>query len=74
MPWGEMVQLFSFILNAIIVVVLLLFSRENLTRVRNILKIIDNGAYHDCPLYKLAQKEGGRRWYDAHHKEGGEDL
>ena len=54
---------FNFALNALIVIVLLLFSRESLRKLRNIVNILSNGAYSDCPFYK-DQVENGRRWYD----------
>ena len=71
----ESVSFLNFVINAVIIVVLLLFSRENLARVRNILDILNNGSYHNCPFYRGAKPiEGGRRWYDNQVEKGGENL
>ena len=69
--------IFNLALNALIVIVLLLFSRQSLQRLRNIVNILSNGAYHDCPFYKESMQDG-RRWYDKNLSEnnnkGGESL
>ena len=68
---------FNFALNAVIILVLLLFSRESLRKLKNIVTILSNGAYSDCPFYK-DQLENGRRWYDKslaeNNDKGGENL
>ena len=67
---------FNFALNSLIIIVLLLFSRESLRKLKNIVNILSNGAYSDCPFYK-DQVENGRRWYDKslaeNNNEGGEN-
>lgn len=60
----EFIEYFSFVLNAVIIITLMLFSRTNLSRVRRILDILSNGGYHDCPFYKKGYlKEKGGDFY-----------
>lgn len=72
----EYINYFNFVLSAVIVVVLMLFSRENLKRVHNILDILQHGSYKNCPYYD-ARKVNGRRWYDKEldtNLKGGDSL
>ena len=78
----EHIEVLSFVLNAILVVVVGLMSRESIPRIRKILDILDNGGYKNCPHFIDQQKEG-RRWYDennllwgmgAGEMKGGEEL
>ena len=62
----ELTPFLNFVLNAFVVVLLLLFSKESLRRIRKILNILDNGGYRDCPHY-ADQRQQGRRWYDENH-------
>ena len=62
-------------LNALILILLIAFNREALRRIKNIIDILSNGAYSNCPFYRDAM-DGGRREYDKifgkSQKKGGE--
>lgn len=64
MEWLRAISFLSFVLNAIIVIVLVALSKESLTRIRNIIDILTNGGYANCPFYRESMLKGGRRWYD----------
>lgn len=66
----ERIELLSFAINAVILIVLIGLSRESLGRIRNIIDILSNGAYKNCPFF-TSQMKGGRRMYDP---EGGENY
>lgn len=53
----------NIVISAVTIIVLLAFSRESLRRIKNILTILTNGAYSDCPFYK-DNVTRGRRSYD----------
>lgn len=55
-------------INSIILIVLIGVNREALHRIRNIIDILSNGAYKNCPFFRSEMK-GGRRLYDP---KGGE--
>jgi hypothetical protein len=61
-----LVALLNFCLNAFVLIVLLLFSKQTLRKIKNVLSILDNGGYRECPHY-ADQRERGRRWYDENH-------
>jgi hypothetical protein len=46
------VSVLTFALNALIFIVVLFANKEALSRLRKLLKILDNGSFHDCPYYK----------------------
>ena len=73
-------ELFSFVLNAVILIFIMLFARVDLKRLKRLLDILDNGGWRNCPkLIDYAQK-GGKRDYDHmfypenSSKEGGENY
>lgn len=82
MDWLSTVSFFSFVLNAVIVIAVIALNRESLTRIRNIIDILTNGGYANCPFYRESMLKGGRRWYDKHihasdtesKQKGGENL
>jgi len=68
----------SLVINSAVIIVLLLFSKESLRRLKNVLDILNNGAYTSCPFFTEKMKNG-RRWYDEvdnaeNTGKGGEDL
>ena len=77
----DSVLFLNVVLNSLVVIVLLAFSRRSLERIRRILDLLNNGGFRDCPYY-ADQRDEGRRWYDSNkikeweeiHKKGGEDL
>lgn len=65
-------QFIQFVLVALITIIVIFANKEALSRIQNILDILNNGAYKNCPFYKDRQIDG-RRWYDKNTK-GGENL
>jgi len=64
MDVGNTSLFFSFVLEAAIVIILLVSSKETQRKVKNIMDILNNGAYTSCPFYDKICREGGSRWYD----------
>ena len=63
-------------LNALILILLIAFNTEALRRVKNIIDILSNGAYSNCPFYRETMKNGRRKLdkiFENPH-EGGEDA
>lgn len=61
-------------LNALILILVVAFNKEALRRVKNIIDILSNGAYSNCPFYQDAIA-GGRRKLDkivTSNSKGGE--
>lgn len=52
------VPFLNFVLNSIIVIVFLLFSKTSLEKIRNILDILNNGGYKNCPFYSKTTHHG----------------
>jgi hypothetical protein len=62
---ADSIEFLNVVLNSIVVIVLLAFSRTNIQRVRRMLDILDNGGWRHCPLYKESVDSPHRRWYDC---------
>lgn len=60
----RVISLFSLVLNAVIFILLLASSKAELGRIRNIIDILTNGGYNNCPFYRDFTKKGGKRCYD----------
>lgn len=64
----DVVAVLNFVLNALITIALVAFANRDLKGLRNILDILNNGGFRNCPFY-VDQKERGRRWYDLNNLE-----
>ena len=70
----QVIGLFTFVINAIILIVVLLLNKEELLRIRKLIDILTNGGYRDCPLYKEKTLQGLRKSLQENDKKGGETL
>lgn len=75
----ESIEFLNFVANAVLIVVLLLFSRQSLKKIRKIIDVLTNGELIDHLPY-ADQRKTGRRWYDSSpygdnkNKKGGDSL
>jgi len=73
MDYLSVISYGSFVLNAIIFVVVLLLNKEALLRLRNVLDILTNGAYRNCPYFDMHFQNVLKDRAEL-KKKGGEDL
>lgn len=53
------VSFINLAINAIILIVLIGLSEKALKRIRNIIDVLSNGSYHNCPFFEACEKQPG---------------
>lgn len=55
---------FNFVISAVIFIFVLFANKVEITRLRKLLEILDNGGWRNCPYYQQSAVRGGRRKFD----------